>query len=272
MKSDTILKKLLSAINDCAWAYDIDDKAYVFINDCVESVLGTTADALQNDEQLWHKIIIDNDAETVIKLTEDLKEDEWLELTYRVKVKNKTRWISEKKTRFTDPDTGHQIRLGVIKDVSDQKTVKYHLNESLGNFGILFDKNPNPMWIYEVPTLRILKVNEAAMELYGYTSEEFLALTIRDIRPKIDLAKFNNYIFKSGIFKGGLHGYNPGGIWRHANKHGDIIYAEITGHEIQYNNSHCRVVVATNVTERVLFEEEMRKFKEESNAGTYNPQ
>ena len=111
------------------------------------------------------------------------------------------------------------------------------------------------MWIYETPSLRIIKVNHAAIEHYGYSNKEFLSMTIRDVRPKFDLAAFNEYIFKRGITKGKPQGYNSGGIWRHQNKHGDIIYAEITGHEIKYSNTSCRIIIATDVTERMRYEE-----------------
>jgi PAS domain S-box-containing protein len=256
MMNNKLLSNVLLAINDCAWAYDLNKKEYLFINDRIEPILGVTANELKNDNELWHKLIIADDAASVIELTNNLKKDNWLELTYRIKA---GKWIFERKTIFTDGDT--DILLGVVKDVTDQKSVKYHLNEALGNFGILFDHNPNPMWIYELPSLRILKVNEAAINLYGYSADEFLTLTIRDIRPKIDLARFNQYIFRKQITKGTLHGYNHSGIWRHENKNGDTIYAEITGHEIKYNNTSCRIVVATDVTERVLFEQEMKNLK-----------
>jgi hypothetical protein len=44
----------------------------------------------------------------------------------------------------------------------------------LNDFSVLFDHGPTPMWIYEMPSLRILKVNEAAIAAYGYTEKEFL--------------------------------------------------------------------------------------------------
>src|SRR5215208_4338508 len=60
------------------------------------------------------------------------------------------------------------------------------LRESEREYRLLFDENPNPMWVCDTETFRFLAVNEAAIEKYGYTREEFLAMTILDIRPEED--------------------------------------------------------------------------------------
>ena len=61
-------------------------------------------------------------------------------------------------------------RAAVAADASD---VSYRL---------LFESNPNPMWIYDAETLAFLAVNDAAVDSYGWSREEFLELTIADIR------------------------------------------------------------------------------------------
>jgi PAS domain S-box-containing protein len=184
-----------------------------------------------------------------------------------IKVNGKTKWLFEKRSRFIDWASNNEIVLSVVKDVSDQNVVKHYLNAALGDFSVLFDKNLSPMWIYETPSLRILKVNHAATEQYGYTTKEFLSMTIRDIRPKLDLAAFNEYIFRKGITKNKIKGHNNSGVWKHLNKNGDVIYAEVTGHEIKYNNTSCRIVVINDVSERVLFEQERDRVESQQSAG-----
>lgn len=251
-----MLEHLLWAINDCAWAYNQTEHAYIFIDPAIDKVLGVTPNDLKTDKKAWYKNVHPADRKQIVVASLALKVDEHVELHYRVKLGDEIKWLYEKKIRFADKATGHNIVLGVIKDVSDQQAMNYHLNKALGDFSVLFQKNISPMWIYEIPSLRILKVNEAAIEHYGYTEEQFLSFTIRDIRPKIDLAKFNEYIFRKGITRKAIPGSNRGGIWKHVNSDGDVIYAEITGYEIKYNNTACRIVVATDVTERVLYEQE----------------
>lgn len=50
-------------------------------------------------------------------------------------------------------------------------------------YGLLFDYNPNPMWVYDLETLRFLRVNQAAVQQYGYSADQFLAMSILDLQP-----------------------------------------------------------------------------------------
>jgi len=56
--------------------------------------------------------------------------------------------------------------------------------------GIPFATNPHPMWIYDLSTLAFLKVNDAAIRTYGFAREEFLRMTVLDIRPSHDVPRF----------------------------------------------------------------------------------
>ncbi len=257
-----MLQKLLLALNDSAWAFDLNKNEYVFLSPTIAQVFGVIPDELKADNELWQKIIFADDRVSVVNTTRQLTDGNQAEMFYRVKRKGKIHWLFEKKVCFTDDDTGNTILLGVVKDVTDQRTTHFHLKNSLGDFSVLFEKSNSPMWIYETPSLRILKVNDAAMDLYGYTEEEFLELTIRDLRPKIDLAKFNEYIFRKGITRGTMKGFNNGGIWKHVDKYGEPVYAEISGYEMKYNNTSCRIIIATNVTERIKFEQERDRIKQ----------
>ena len=108
---------------------------------------------------------------------------------------------------------------------------------------ILFESNPFPMWIYDLETLMFLEVNDAAVAKYGYSKEEFLSLTLKDIRPQEDIDKliFNveqetsTYQWSSG--------------WRHRKKDGSILDVEIISHEILLNGTKARLVIANDVTE-----------------------
>jgi PAS domain S-box-containing protein len=70
---------------------------------------------------------------------------------------------------------------------------------------LLFERNPHPMWVYDVDTLAFLAVNDAAVHHYGYSREEFLAMTIKDIRPREDLSKLADHLARAGS------GYEPHG-------------------------------------------------------------
>lgn len=255
-----MLNSLLTALNDCVWAFDVDTQKYLLISPSIHSVTEYQVKDFQKNTDLWNTIIDPRDQNDVLTAENKADTEEWVERTYRIIAKSgKIKWVQQRKRHLTDQQTSHRVILSVIVDVSYQKQVSFNLRESLGDFSMLFDNNPTPMWIYELPTLRFMKVNDAAIKHYGYSQEEFLSMTIRDIRPRFDLAKFNTYLYQKALPAGSLSGFNSAGVWRHVNKNGEIVYAEITGHEISYGNHRCRIIIASDVTENVLQQEDMKR-------------
>jgi len=108
------------------------------------------------------------------------------------------------------------------------------------------------MWVFEVQSLRFLAVNFAAIDKYGYTLEEFLSMTIKDIRPKDEIDRLLKLDLSIT--------FNKSGIWRHKLKNGKIIHAEVTGHSLDYEGREARLVVAYDVTETINYEQEILDF------------
>ena len=119
------------------------------------------------------------------------------------------------------------------------------------DLSFLFDVNPNPIWIFELSTLRILKVNKAAIDKYGHTEHEFLNMTTRELRPPGDVEGFESYLRRMGITDAKVKGLTQSGTWKHQNKKGDVIYAEITSKDVLFEGIDCRIVVAADVTEKI---------------------
>lgn len=252
-----MLEYLLSGLDDGVIVYDYQEQRNLVVNEALSRLSGYKLADLKDDPTLWFKLIEADDRDEVLLLTRTIKANDWVELTYRIKTADThIKWIKSKFLLFDDAGTGKLLLLNIVKDVTDRKQVDLNLEKALNDYRVLFDKNLTPMWVYELPSLRILKVNEAAIEHYGFSEEEFLSMTIRDIRPRIDLALFNEYLYRKGFGKK-FYGFNHGGIWRHRTKAGETIYAEITGHELPYGDTRCRIIIATDVTQRVQREEEI---------------
>jgi len=117
----------------------------------------------------------------------------------------------------------------------------------------LFENNPFPMWIYEMETLKFLEVNEAAIVHYGFSREEFLTMTIKDIRPLDDVPSLMKTL--SGMEKT----LSLAGVWRHRIKDGTIIYVEIRSHSFIYEGKNARLVLANDITEQKKAEELLRE-------------
>jgi two-component system cell cycle sensor histidine kinase/response regulator CckA len=113
---------------------------------------------------------------------------------------------------------------------------------TFGRYLSLFILNPEPMWVYDVKTLQILDVNEAALQRYGYSRHEFLALTIRDLRPEEDVPKFLELLPST------LNSDRTG-PWRHRLKDGTIIQVLITSHSVKFADRDARLVMAQSLSQ-----------------------
>ncbi len=114
------------------------------------------------------------------------------------------------------------------------------------DYQLLFDRNPLPMWVYDSETLRFLGVNESATTHYGYSRNEFLNMTIRDIRPPAQVRRLEEYIATTDRRVRHLAGY-----WQHAKKDGTVIDVDIISHAIEFAHRPARLVLARDITEQL---------------------
>ena len=130
------------------------------------------------------------------------------------------------------------------------------LRESEAQYRLIFESNPLPMWVYDQETLRFLAVNEAAVRHYGYSPEEFLTMTIKEIRPAEDVQSLSRFIEENPR---GLH---AAGVWRHLRKGGEVIEVEITAHPLTFDGAKAEMVLANDVTEHRRAQEALRESEE----------
>ncbi|MDR3625183.1 MAG: PAS domain S-box protein [Ignavibacteriaceae bacterium] len=117
---------------------------------------------------------------------------------------------------------------------------KFSLSEK--HYKNLIDVIPQPLWIYEISTLKFLEVNQSAINVYGYSREEFLKMTIKDIRPKEDIPLLNDILAKSKSKP--IHTAG----WQHMKKDGTFIYLEIYSNDIIYDRKKARLVISNDIS------------------------
>ncbi len=127
------------------------------------------------------------------------------------------------------------------------------LIESERHYRLLFASNPHPMWVYDVETLQFLEVNDATIANYGFTRDEFRAMTLYDIRPAEDAARLKADMANIAAT------LNHAGEWRHRKKNDEIITVEITSHRLEYAGRPARLVVAMDISERKRAEMSLRQ-------------
>ena len=148
---------------------------------------------------------------------------------------------------------GRKFYTVIMRDITERRRAEEALRESEERYRLLFESNPHPMWVYDLETLAFLAVNEAAVRHYGYSREEFLAMTIKDIRPPEDVPALMEIVARVG---GGL---DQTGVWRHRKKDGSVIDVGITSHTLTFAGRRARVVLVNDITERRQLEEQLRQ-------------
>ena len=121
-----------------------------------------------------------------------------------------------------------------------------------GPYRLLFESNPQPMWVYDTESLTFLAVNEAAVNHYGYSAAEFLRMSIKDIRPAQDLPALLERVSQE------VEKLQR----RHRRKDGTIIDVEVTTKDVDWKGRVARLVSVTDVTEREQAEERLRQSEE----------
>ena len=137
--------------------------------------------------------------------------------------------------------------------MTEPKVLEDALRRSQEMYRVLFQMNPNPVWVCDAETLRILAMNDGAIRVYGYAREEFLGLTLPDLHVSDDVPSLLE------------HASSPqpelvdAGVWRHRKKGGTIIDVELVSQEVLVGGVRALLVMAIDVTDKRRAEEALRR-------------
>ncbi len=219
------------------------------VNSSFSSIYGWSNDDLKNVETFFEKVYPEEEyrKEIMNKVLADIQSGDPKRMSWKNIVvttsNNEKRIINAKNIPLFDQD------LMISTVVDHTETI-----DSAEKYKYLFQNNPAIMMVLDIKTLEIVDCNEVALQKYGYTRDEFLSLTIKEIRPPEDVNFLDN-LFKteesySKIFEN---------TWRHKNKAGDIFYVRIAGRIIIYEGRKCSLVQLTDVTEKLLIEKSLKE-------------
>ena len=125
-----------------------------------------------------------------------------------------------------------------------------------GRYRMLFEHSPLPMWVVDARTLRFLGVNEAAVHLYGYAREEFLAMSAEDVRLPQDREPFREVLRRES-------GAVIRAVFRHVKRDGEVMDIEAVGHLVVWRGRAARLVLLNDITERKRTQEALERLNRE---------
>lgn len=158
-----------------------------------------------------------------------------------------------------------------LRAEEERSIAENELRLSEKRYRFLFEKNPLPMWIYDVRTLQYIEANEAALELYGYSKNEFLAMNIFDVKAEEEKERLKNILLQAEDNEKSMYRL---GEWKHLKKNGNVICVDVVVSKMNYQGIEAGLVLITDITEKKklqekLTEEKVNKQKEITRASMY---
>jgi len=155
-----------------------------------------------------------------------------------------------------------QRALREADDRKERQLSEEALRVSEERYRQLFLSNPHPMWVYDFETMRFLAVNDAAVAKYGYSEDEFLRMTVAEIRPPDDVIRLVDRIANTPKSAENLS------EWRHKTKDGRLLDVEIASNAIDFEGRPARLVLATDITEKKKIQTQLLRSQRMDTIGT----
>jgi PAS domain S-box-containing protein len=148
---------------------------------------------------------------------------------------------------------GQVTIIGSMIDITERKAAEEELRASEQKYKLLFDSNPLPLWMIEKDTLTVIAVNDAAAQLYGYTKDELLYTSVKNLRiPEERDVQLRGY-------KQEFNSTSERGIVRHLKKDGSVMSVQIIANDIVIDGRPVRLSLTNDITERLRAEESLRQ-------------
>tara|TARA_R110000868_G_scaffold259361_14_gene517510 strand:- start:6833 stop:8836 length:2004 start_codon:yes stop_codon:yes gene_type:complete len=225
---------------------EIDTGEAILINDQFSDIYGWPKNIITDVEDFFNHVYKDADFREKIKkqTLEDImsgnpEKMHWEKIPIDRKDGTK-KYINAKNIAVSEQN----LMISTVLDVTNSVLAEKELKDSEERYRHIFQNNPQPMWIYDLNTLGFLEVNKAAIEVYGYSKEEFLSMKISDIRPVYEHENLKNAIKNIGKENDNER------EWIHQLKNGEERIVNIYSMGIIYENKQASLILVNDITEK----------------------
>lgn len=140
-----------------------------------------------------------------------------------------------------------------LRDVTRVHNLELSLAETEFTHRLLFEANPNAMWIFDMASLCILSVNKAAVDFYGISKKSFLTLSLGALFPDGSGAALFSSVRRAGSARVALQ------ICRQIKGDGSVVLVELACTRITWHDHQAMLVSLADVTERHLSDRTLRR-------------
>jgi PAS domain S-box-containing protein len=243
------------ATNDAVWDRNLATNEILFVGNKFRELFGYDVINTSIPNQVWENWIYPAEKERVLTRMQhaiknphnNLWEDE-----YRLKKADGSfAWVHDR-GYITYNQAGNPTRIiGATANITERKMQAEKIKESEAKYRYMFHCNPFPSFIVDLESLKILEVNDSATEKYQYTRDEFLKMSIKDIRPPEDVDDFLRSFEQQNKTEVNSK------VVRHRKKDGTIMYVEVTSYPVAYSGKTAIQTQVHDITDKLKLEKQL---------------
>jgi len=250
----------MEAANDALWDWNITTNQ-TYRNPRHALMLGYSPEELSSAQSEWEERIHPDDHEKVFKILKEVLNNkrEHFELEYRLRTKSgRYIWILGRGKVVEYADDGSPLRMvGTNTDITERKLAEEKLKESEQRFRAIFDGAKDGLLLADPKTKKFFAANQACCKMLGYTNEELINLSVKDIHPKDQLGYAIQDFEKQARGETELAENMP--VKR---KDGSIFYADISTALLTLAGKTYIMGIFRDITERKQAQEQLELYRE----------
>ena len=183
-ENEARFQELTAHIDEVVYRFDAETTRVDYVSPAYETVWGRSCESLYADTRTIRDSVHPDDRQKIADAHVRQRAGKPTVVEFRIRRPDgQERWITDRAYPVVHAD-GTVVRVvGTAQDITARKLSEQALADSEKRYAALFESGPTPMWVFDEETRGFLAVNLAATEEYGYSRDEFLDITLYELRP-----------------------------------------------------------------------------------------